>query len=129
MVSAKRITREKSLRTRLATAGRRCRVKVMKRPVATKRVRNAAAAPSLPPARIPVSETNLTKEEQARLKDPRWVTEDEADAIMGERECRKAGGKTYSLEEVLRENGISLVRTSATRRPKAVASPRRKRSA
>lgn len=85
----------------------------------TSRRRNISRVPE----RIPVEETNLTAKERARLKDPNWVTEDEADAIVAMREIRK-GGKTYSLDQVLKENGLTLERSNPRRRPSA-ASPAR----
>jgi hypothetical protein len=56
-----------------------------------------------PPKRIAVERTNLTAKERALLPDPQWVTEDDADAIMSMREEKKAAGRSYSLEQVLRE--------------------------
>lgn len=90
----------------------------------TSRRRNISRVPE----RIPVEETNLTAKERARLKDPNWVTEDEADAIVAMREIRK-GGKTYSLDQVLKENGLTLERSNPRRRPSAASPARRKREA
>ena len=53
---------------------------------------------------IPVSETNLTPAERALLPDPDWVTEDDANAIIGMRRERERA-RRYSLEEVPREKG------------------------
>jgi hypothetical protein len=56
---------------------------------------------------IPADQTNLTRQERALLPDPDWVTEDDADAIVGRRREREPG-RRYSLEEVLLENGYQL---------------------
>jgi hypothetical protein len=58
---------------------------------------------------IPADHFNLTPQERALLPDPDWVTEDDADAILGMRREREPG-RRYSLEEVLRENGYKLER-------------------
>jgi hypothetical protein len=52
----------------------------------------------------PASELNLSPEEIAQLPDPNWVTEDDADAIIGLREERKGGSipADRALEEILR---------------------------
>jgi hypothetical protein len=76
-----------------------------------------------PPKRIAVERTNLTAKERALLPDPQWVTEDDADAITMMREEKKAGGRSYSLEQVLREYGLTLERSNPARRPPAT-SPR-----
>jgi hypothetical protein len=81
------------------------------------------------PHRIPVAETNLTANERALLPDPNWLTEDDADAIMSMREIKKAGGKSYSLAEVLQEHGFTLERPSSARRPPAASKARRRRKA
>lgn len=54
----------------------------------------------------------LSAAERKLLADPDFITEDEADAIYADREL-KAGGRLYSLDEVLKENGIPR------RRPRA----------
>jgi hypothetical protein len=56
---------------------------------------------------IPTGQTNLTAQGRALLPDPDWVTEDDADYIIGLRREREPG-KRRSLEEVLRENGYKL---------------------
>jgi len=63
----------------------------------------------LPRQGIPADQTNLTPEERALPPAPDWVTEDDADAIIGMRREREPG-RRYSLEEVLRENGYKLER-------------------
>ncbi|MGA3097278.1 MAG: hypothetical protein ABSF25_12535 [Bryobacteraceae bacterium] len=75
------------------------------------RRRNTASIPD----RIPVAETNLTAEERALLPDPNWLTEDDADAIMSMRAVKEAGGKSYSLEEVLQEHGFTVERSNPAR--------------
>ena len=77
--------------------------------------------------RIPVEGTNLTAKERALLPDPNWFTEDDADAIMSMRAFKQARGRSYSLEEVLRENGISLERTSTSFRASATPKARSRR--
>jgi hypothetical protein len=46
----------------------------------------------------------LSDEERASLKDPDFITEDEADLIICDRRAKKAG-KTIPLEEILKEFG------------------------
>src|ERR1035438_789828 len=83
-----------------------------------------------PPKRIAVERTNLTAKERALLPDPQWVTEDDADAIMSMREEeKKAAGRSYSLEQVLSENGLTLERSNPARRSPATAPTRRRRQA
>jgi len=86
----------------------------------------------LPPRRnltqgFPTEQTNLTASEKALLPDPNVVTEDDADAIVGMRRVRAARGKTYSLEQVLRENGIQLARSVPARRAQGIPKARRQR--
>jgi hypothetical protein len=81
------------------------------------------------PDRMPVAETNLTAKERALLADPDWLTEDDADAIMSMREIKKAGGRSYSLEEVLREHGFTLGRSNPARCAPAASKARRTRKA
>ena len=69
-------------------------------------------APLLPrtPAleeRVSVEETNLTASERALLRDPNWVTEDDADAIVSLRRLRKEKG--IPLEKVLKRYGYRRV--------------------
>ena len=59
------------------------------------------------PGRVPVEETNLTEEERALLPDPNWVTEDDADYILGLR-SEKKGGKSVPLEKVLKRYGYRV---------------------
>jgi hypothetical protein len=47
----------------------------------------------------------LSAAERKTLADPDFITEDEADLIYSDREL-KAPGRLYSLDEVLKENGI-----------------------
>jgi hypothetical protein len=54
----------------------------------------------------------LSAAERKILADPNFITEDEADVIYADR-ALKEPGKLYSLDEVLRENGIPR------RRPRA----------
>ena len=77
----------------------------------TPRRRNpeVAGRPSQVRPAIPADRTNLTSEERELLPDPDWVTEDDADYIIGLRREREPG-RRYSLEEVLRENGYKLGR-------------------
>ena len=56
-------------------------------------------------AGLPVDKTNLTPAERALLADPNYVTEDEADFIIGERRMRQEAHKAIPLEEVLKRYG------------------------
>jgi hypothetical protein len=61
----------------------------------------------------------LSLAERKTLADPDFITEDEADIIY----CKRAmdePGRSYSLDEVLAENGIAR---RAPRSPKRVADP------
>ena len=58
---------------------------------------------ALPP--MPVEKTKLTPAERALLADPNYVTEDEADFIIGERRMRQEAHKAIPLEEVLKRYG------------------------
>ena len=55
---------------------------------------------------IPVDQANLTAEERAMLPDPDWVTEDDADAIIGMRGERE--GKPIPLAKVLKRHGCRV---------------------
>ena len=46
----------------------------------------------------------LSAEERASLKDPNFITEDEADIIMSDR-AMKEPGRRISLDDLLKENG------------------------
>jgi len=48
---------------------------------------------------VPSSEFSLTPAERALLPDPDWVTEDDADFIIG---CRRRKQPTINFEEYLR---------------------------
>ena len=74
------------------------------------RMRNIERVPALPPPRIPSAGTNLTAKERKLLKDPEWITEDEADFIMAKRIVRKEGRLARPLREYMRERGIRLRR-------------------
>jgi hypothetical protein len=58
------------------------------------------------------SELNLTPEERAMLPDPDWVTEDDADAIVGLRRLKTE--QPISLDELLRQLGLE--RSDLTKR-------------
>jgi hypothetical protein len=64
--------------------------------------------------RIPSARSNLTPQERKLLADPDWITEDEADAIIGMRNERE--GPPTPFEEVLREYGYRLERSAKPRR-------------
>jgi hypothetical protein len=76
-----------------------------------------------------VEETNLTAKERALLPDPNWLTEDDADAITSLREIKKAGGKSYSLEEALQEHDSTVERTNPARCAPAAPKVGRRRQA
>ena len=65
--------------------------------------RTAKKRDALP--RMPVERTNLTSAERALLADPSYVTEDEADFVIGERRMRQEAHKAIPLEEVLKRYG------------------------
>jgi len=50
---------------------------------------------------------SLTSAERATLKDPHFITEDEADLIICD---RRDGEPTFPLDEVLKEMGVPLRR-------------------
>ena len=56
----------------------------------------------------PVADFDLTPEEIAMLPDPRWVTEDDADAIVSIR--REKSGAAIPLTKVLKDLGYSVDR-------------------
>lgn len=60
------------------------------------------------------------------LPDPNWITEDDADVIMSMRALKASRGKFYTLEQVLRENNISLKRTPAGFRAAVSPKPEQK---
>jgi hypothetical protein len=67
--------------------------------------RKTAPISTAPAEARPSSEFKLTAKERALLKDPEWMTEDEADLIIAMR--REAeGGCTIPLEEVLARHGL-----------------------
>ena len=55
----------------------------------------------------------LSPEERAILKDPDFITEDEAEIIIHGRDLEEPAGELFSLDEVLAENGIPRRRRSA----------------
>ena len=54
----------------------------------------------------PASDFNLTAEERAMLPDPSQVTEDDADAIIGNR--RERSEKPVRLDKVLKRHGYRV---------------------
>ena len=68
-----------------------------------RRVRRNLAAVA---AAVPADETNLTAAERALLPDPDWVTEDDADFIIGMRGERQ--GKPIPLAKVLKRYGYRV---------------------
>jgi hypothetical protein len=65
----------------------------------------SSRTPSSSRKRVSASVLNLTEEERAIVRDPDWVTEDDADAIVCMRRDKEG---SVSFEEVLRKNGIQL---------------------
>lgn len=55
--------------------------------------------------RRPSSEFKLTAKERALLKDPEWMTEDEADLIIAMRR-QAEGGRSIPLEAWLAKHGL-----------------------
>jgi hypothetical protein len=74
-------------------------------PQAGPRRRNPAPATALRQG-IPASRFNLTPQERALLPDPDWVTEDDADYIIGMRGERE--GKPIPLAKVLKRYGYRV---------------------
>ena len=74
-------------------------------PQAGPRRRNPALV-AAPRQGVPSGETNLTSQERALLPDPDWVTEDDADYIIGMRGERE--GKPIPLAEVLKRYGYRV---------------------
>jgi hypothetical protein len=58
--------------------------------------------------RLPVSQSNLTPEERAFLKDPNWIDEDEADVIICRRLEKEPGNEPIPFREYLRKRGIRV---------------------
>jgi hypothetical protein len=57
---------------------------------------------------LPSSAVRLTRSEKKLLKDPDWITEDEADVILALRELRKDKGKAIPFREYLRKSGVRV---------------------
>jgi len=49
---------------------------------------------------------SLSPSERASLKDPNWITEDEADLILAERDAAEPG-EDISFDDLLKENGMT----------------------
>jgi hypothetical protein len=62
--------------------------------------------------RLPAHRANLSAKERALLKDPDWIDEDEADAILAERIFQKEAPLAIPFREYLKSRG----RTVACRR-------------
>ena len=75
---------------------------IMPRPTGRRVRRNPAAVAGA----VPADETNLTSAERALLPDPDWVTEDDADFIIGMRGEHK--GKPIPLAKVLKRYGYRV---------------------
>jgi hypothetical protein len=60
----------------------------------------------IPTLRIPVAQAKLPARERKLLKDPNWVTEDDADVIIGMRRLRRE--KPIPLEKVLKRYGYRV---------------------
>jgi hypothetical protein len=58
--------------------------------------------------RLPVDRVELSAEERALLKDPDWIDEDEADAILAERIFRKERHLAIPFHEYLKSRGRSV---------------------
>jgi hypothetical protein len=58
--------------------------------------------------RLPVDRVELSAEERTLLKDPEWIDEDEADAILIERIIQKEGHTAIPFREYLRRNGRTV---------------------
>ena len=64
------------------------------------------AAQHIAPPGIPAGRFNLTPKERAHLPDPDWVTEDDADYIIGMRGEQQ--GKPIPLAKVLKRYGCQV---------------------
>jgi hypothetical protein len=53
--------------------------------------------------RIATRELELSEEERALLRDPQWMDEDEADAIMAMRIEKKEAGSAIPMRQYMRE--------------------------
>jgi hypothetical protein len=53
--------------------------------------------------RVATRELELTEEERALLKDPEWMDEDEADAIMAVRIEEQESGSAIPIRQYMRE--------------------------
>jgi hypothetical protein len=53
--------------------------------------------------RLATHELELTEEERALLKDPEWMDEDEADAIMAMRIEKEEAGSAIPIRQYMRE--------------------------
>ena len=57
--------------------------------------------------RVATHELELSDEERALLKDPEWMDEDEADAIMAMRIEKEEGGSAIPIRQYMRERAKS----------------------
>jgi hypothetical protein len=61
--------------------------------------------------RASTHELELTAEERALLRDPEWMDEDEADAIMAMRIEKKEGGSAIPIRQYMRERASGVRNT------------------
>jgi hypothetical protein len=58
--------------------------------------------------RVRAEGVDLSAAERKFLKDPLWITDDEADAIVAERIYQREAGRAKPLREYLREHGLTV---------------------
>ena len=58
--------------------------------------------------RLPVDRVELSAEERALLKDPDWIDEDEADAILAMRIDREEEGQEIPFRDYLKSRGRTV---------------------
>ena len=58
--------------------------------------------------RLPASAVELTAEERRFLKDPNWIDEDEADALLAMRREKEEGRRAIPFRKLLKELGYDV---------------------
>ena len=59
--------------------------------------------------RLPTSAVELTREEKKLLKEPDWMDEDEADAILALRDLEKDKRRAIPFRDYLKKRSIRIV--------------------
>ena len=81
--------------------------------MATKKRQNASRAVDLIPieavaGKVSSSTVDLTPQERRHLRDPDWIDQQEAEAIMVERTIREEGESGTPIREYLKKRGIRV---------------------